>query len=190
MAREKKAPVEKDHPALMPKLAWQALIKDLMAEHGFRFQNAFAEAIDVCDQTIGRWLGAKPALPEPESFKKVADFLEISEQELSKRWFWFMGEGFGYRQQPAATSEIREPAAVFDEPDPLLQAKALEGLDLKKVPLDQRPFIHLLRRDIVESATELEKNHQQLTFRLRSMIKNLRDLFQSAVDTERKLQRG
>ncbi len=188
MARKKKIPVEKEHPALMPKLAWQKLIKDLMAEHGYQFQNAFAAAIDVCDQTIGRWLSEKPSLPDPDSFGKVAAFLKISEAELSKRWFWFMGEPFGYRHQGAATSEIREPAAVFDEPDPLLQAKALEGLELKNVPSAQRLYIHHLRRDILTLATELEENRQRLTLRLRSMIKNLRDLYQGAVDTERKLQ--
>ncbi len=176
------------HPTLLPQLAWQALIKDIMAEHGFKRQNAFAEAIDVCEQTIGRWLSAKPSVPTPASFDKVAAFLEISGDELAKRWFWFMGEPFGYRHQDAEANEIREPAATYGEPDPLLEAKTLDQLDLKDVPMVQRLPAHHLRRDILEYAADLEDTRQRSILRLRSMIKNLRAFFHGAADTERKLQ--
>ncbi len=186
MARKKKTPVEKEHPALMPKLAWQQLVKSLMAEHGLKHQYSLAEAIGVCDQTISRWLGKKPALPEPDSFEKVAAFLKVSGEELSQRWFSLMGERFGYQQQPSAASEVREPAAAYHEPDPLVAAKALEGLDLQNAPPEQRPFLHNHRREILELVAEVEEIQRRLALRLRSMLKSFRDLFQSAADTERR----
>ncbi len=187
-----KAPpaVPKDHPVQMPRLAWQELIQSLMAERGIKHQNAFAEAIKVCDQTIGRWLSDNPSLPKPGSFAKVAAFLEISEEELAKRWYLVMGERFGYQHQSAGATEVREPTAAYDQPDPLLEAKALDKLDLKLVPQEQRPFIHRLCREAMDLAGEIEDNRQRLILRLRSMLKSIRDVFQSAADTERKRQRG
>ncbi len=183
-------PVTIEHPALMQRLAWQKLVKHLMGERGFKHQYAFAHAIGVCAQTMGRWLGKKPSSPEPKSFAKLATYLEISQDELAMMWLSFMNARYApYQQQPAAASEVREPAAAYDEPDPMMEAKALEGLDLKHAPLEQRPFLHHHRREILELVSEIEDLKRRLSMRLRSMLKSFRDLFQSAADTERKLSR-
>ncbi len=183
-------PVTIEHPALMQRLAWQKLVKHLMEERGFKHQYAFAHAIGVCAQTMGRWLGKKPSSPEPKSFAKLATYLEISQDELAMMWLSFMNARYAaYQQQPAPASEIREPAAAYDEPDPMMEAKALEGLDLKHAPLEQRPFLHHHRREILELVAEIEDLKRRLSMRLRSMLKSFRDLFQSAADTERKLSR-
>ncbi len=182
-------PVTIDHPALMQRLAWKKLVKHLMEERGFKHQYAFANAIDVCNQTMSRWLGKKPSSPEPKSFEKLAAYLEISLDELAVKWLSFMNARYApYQQQPAAASEIREPATAYDEPDPLAEAKALEGLDLTHAPLEQRPFLHHHRREILELVSEIEELKRRLALRLRSMLKSFRDLFQSAADTERKLR--
>ncbi len=184
-------PVTIEHPALMPRLAWHALVKHLMTERGFKHQYAFAHAIGVCAQTMGRWLGKNPPAPTLKSFAKVAAYLEISQDELAVMWLSFMNARYAaYQQQPVAPSEVREPAAAYDQPDPMIEAKALEGLDLKHAPLEQRPFLHHHRREILELVSEIEDVKRRLSLRLRSMLKSFRDLFQSAADTERKLRRA
>lgn len=92
MARS--APPPKQHPALMAKLAWQELIQHLITEHGFKHQYVFAEAIDVSVQTLSRWLGKKPALPERSSFEKVAACFEMSENDLARMWLSFMSRRY------------------------------------------------------------------------------------------------
>ena len=177
----------KEHPAKMPKLAWQMLIRHLMAENGYRHQYLFADEIDVCHQTMSRWLGEKPPLPGPESFSKVATFFDISEEELAVKWLHFMNERYAaYGQDLGADSEVRERAANDYDRDLLAQAKALDDLDLRTAPLEQRPFLHNQRREILELAAEIEEFKQRFASRLTLMLTSFRQLFQSATDTARK----
>ncbi len=190
MAR-KKDPVDeeldKKHPALMPKLAWQQLIMELMAEHGFKHKYQLAGAIDVCNQTMSRWLGKKPALPEPDSFIKVATFLKISEAELAARWASFIIRRYGaYPQtQGGAASDIREPAPAYDELELTARVKALEELDLKRMPVEMRPFLHQHRRELLEHVRETEETKKRERSRLKALLDTSRELFDSAADTAR-----
>ncbi len=53
------------------------------------------------------------------------------------------------RCQHAPSDIIRESAVAYGEPDLVEQAKVLKRLDLGNVPLEQRPFLHLERREIL-----------------------------------------
>ena len=186
MARKKKLPVSKKHSALMPKLAWQKLIQKLMAEHGFKHKYRFADAIDVCHQTISRWLGDNPPLPEPKSFMKVAGSLKISERQLAEMWLAVMNEdSTAYSRGHDAGGEVREPTATYDEMWVVADAKAIEDLDLRDVPVEQRPFLHQHRREILELVREIEELKLRLAARLRATLATFRELYGSAVDTTR-----
>ena len=56
----------------MPQEAWRDLIQYLMTLKGIKRKSQLATALNVCDRTVRRWLGEKPAVPEEESLEKVA----------------------------------------------------------------------------------------------------------------------
>ncbi len=177
----------KERPALMPNFAWKELIVDIRVKRGFKYKYLLAEALEVCDQTISRWLSENPPSPNPESFTKVADYLKISEDDLARKWLSFMNQSYE-RYQHAPSGIIRESAAAYGEPDLVEQAKVLKRLDLGNVPLEQRPFLHLERREILELAAEVDDFKKRFSSRLKSMLTSFRQLHRSAVDTARQMK--
>ena len=187
--REKREPPREDHPALMPKLAWRDLIEHVIAEHDFKHKYRFAEAVDVADQTISRWLGKRPPLPDYVSFERVAVGLGISLEELAARWAAFMSQRYAAAYMPgaAADSDVKEPAPGYDESDLLAQAEEIGRYDLNAVPVEQRPSLFDLGREVRELVAEFEEARRRFLSRLRVMLRRFRQVYQGAVDTARRI---
>jgi transcriptional regulator with XRE-family HTH domain len=187
MAKKKRPRYPKEHPALLPKLAWQELIQHLMATHNIKTQCDFAEKVEVTEQTVSRWLGDRPAIPDPSVFEKVARAFDIPESQLESMWLSFMNRHDAYPQGPAADSEIAESSPAYDAQELIAQAEALEQFSLDVVPLDQRPPLHQLRRHIFDLVSHHDETTKRFNALLRLMISSFRRLFQSAIDTARKM---
>ncbi len=173
-------------PALCPNFAWKKLMMQLMVERGFKYKYLLATAVGVCNQTISRWFSDNPPSPSPASFKKVADYLLVSEDDLARKWLSFMNERYPATYQHPPSDTIRDSVA-YGEPDLVEQAKALKRFDLGKVPLEQRPSLYHQRHEILELAAEIEELKMRSSSRLESMLTSFLHLYQSAVDTARRM---